>query len=39
MDQETDITIKLIEWFLKDVFHWLAIIGGNHDIWNTDGGD
>ena len=41
-DQETTRkqAIKLIEWFFKGCgVHWLAIIGGNHDIWNTDGGD
>ena len=41
-DQETTRkqAIKLIEWFFKDCgVNWLAIIGGNHDIWNTDGGD
>jgi len=41
-DQETTRkqAEKLIEWFLSEAgVYWAAVIGGNHDIWNTDGGD
>ena len=41
-DQETtrNQAVKLIEWFFKDCgVNWLAIVGGNHDIWNTEAGD
>ena len=41
-DQETTRkqAEKLIEWFLTEAgVYWAAVIGGNHDIWNTDGGD
>ena len=32
--------IKMIKWLLtQSGVYWAAVIGGNHDIWNTEGGD
>ena len=32
--------IKMIKWLLTESgVYWAAVIGGNHDMWNTEGGD